>query len=305
MENILEKIKLSKNRQNTKNNYIKIWRLFNKFIIKLDKKPDSWEERTILFVAYLIDTGHQSATVKSYVSAIKGVLVDDGYQWLDNKILLPTLTKACSAKNDIVTTRLPIQCGLLEMIVFESQRILYKQPYLATLYATILIISYYGLFRVGEATEGDHVIKASNVHMGVNKDKILIVLYSSKTHHKGNRPQKVKICANPDAKVSSSKKNRFFCPFKLMREYLEVRGKYYKENEQFFIFKDRSPVKPEHIRNILNTCLEKLGLDTSNYGFHSIRIGRASDMENFGYSLLEIKRAGRWRSNIVYKYMRN
>ena len=52
-----------------------IWRQFNNFVISLDVKPDSWEARTTLYIAYLIDNGKQSASVKSYVSAIKKLLV--------------------------------------------------------------------------------------------------------------------------------------------------------------------------------------------------------------------------------------
>ena len=38
--------------------------------------------------------------------------------------------------------------------------------------------------RIGELTEGPHVVKVTNVHAGINKDKIMIKLYSSKTHGK-------------------------------------------------------------------------------------------------------------------------
>ena len=76
-----------------------------------------------LFIAHKIGQGMQSATVKSYVSAIKKLLVDDGYPWDDQKVLLGSLTKACKIINDRVYTRLPIQCSLLEMILFEVQKL--------------------------------------------------------------------------------------------------------------------------------------------------------------------------------------
>ena len=34
-----------------------------------------------LFCAYLVEQGHQSSTICSYISAIKNVLCTDGYQW--------------------------------------------------------------------------------------------------------------------------------------------------------------------------------------------------------------------------------
>ena len=137
----------------------------------------------------------QSNTVKSYVSAIKKTLIMDGYNWNDNLVLVRSLANACKIINDTVRTRLPIQCSLLEMILFEIQRYFspLNQYYLELLYKTIFALCYYGLMRVGEVTKSQHVLKAKDVHIAQNKDKILLILYSSKTHTKGSRPQKIKI----------------------------------------------------------------------------------------------------------------
>ena len=110
MELILEKLKCNHNRESTKKNYQGIWRKFNCFIIQLDKKPESWEERVALFLAYLVEHGGiQSSTLRSYTSAIKSVLLDDGYEWNDQKLLMGTLSKSCKLINDRVRTRLPIK----------------------------------------------------------------------------------------------------------------------------------------------------------------------------------------------------
>ena len=74
-------------RDSTTKTYRNIWRQFNNFIISLDVKPQSWEARTTLYIAYLIDQGKQSSSIKSYVSAIKKLLVMDGYNWKDNEVL--------------------------------------------------------------------------------------------------------------------------------------------------------------------------------------------------------------------------
>ena len=114
---IIEKLMGQTRRSSTTQTYLSIWRQFNKFVINLDIKPTSWEDGVTLFIGYKIDNGMQSATVKTYVSAIKKLLVEDGYDWDDQKILLGSLTSACRLINDRVYTRLPIQCGLLEMII--------------------------------------------------------------------------------------------------------------------------------------------------------------------------------------------
>ena len=148
-----------------------------------------------------------------------------------------------------------------------------------------------------------HTIKACNIHVGSNKDKILIVLYSSKTHGKESRPQKVKISALPTN--NSTATNKYFCPFKVITKYMKCRGSYFVEDEQFFIFADRSPVKPQHIRKTLRELLNKLGLNSTLYDVHSLRIGRTCDLEKFGYDFHTLNSMGRWRSNAVYRYLRN
>ena len=110
-----------------------------------------WKDRTSLFIAHLIhERRFQSTSVKSYVSAIKKTLVIDGYKWIDEKILLSSLTRACKLVNDHVRTRFPIQCGLLEIMLFEFERIFSTQPYLEKLYKALFALGYYGLMRIGE-----------------------------------------------------------------------------------------------------------------------------------------------------------
>ena len=141
MSLILEKLLALRNRPSTRKTYLAIWRKFNNFVIKLDFKPPTWEERTAMFVADMIDRGAQSATVKSYISAIKRILLDDGYPWDDNKILLSSLVKACKLINDHVRTWFPIGFGLLELILFELGRVYAKdQPYLCIFIQSVICV---------------------------------------------------------------------------------------------------------------------------------------------------------------------
>ena len=49
------------------------------------------------------------------------------------------------------------------------------------------------MFRIGELAMGVHSIRAKDVHISSNKNKILIVLYTSKTHGEESPPQKIKL----------------------------------------------------------------------------------------------------------------
>ena len=308
MKQILDKLKSNSCRKSTKDNYLGTWRRFNKFVIKLDVKPAKWEDRVSLFIAQLITEGKQSSSIKSYVSAIKKTLINDGYPWDDSLILLTTLTRACRLENDRVRTRLPIQCGLFELLLFEIQREFHAQPFLDMLYKAMFALGYYGLMRVSElclSTINNHAVKARDIHMATNKQKILIILHSSKTHGKESRPQKIKIIANKEEKAKGYRK-RNFCPFSLVHNYIKTRRQCYGSiDEPFFVFQDGTPVRPEAARILLKNLLSSLGLDSSLYGMHSLRIGRSTDLVRYGYTINQVKFFGHWRSNTVYKYIRN
>ena len=273
-------------------------------MIRLDKMPNSWEDRTVLFCGFLIQQGSQSQTVKSYVSAIKNVLRQDDYPWCDEKILLSSLTCACKLENDRLKCRFPIQKGLFELLIFELKRILPEQVYLQTTYRALFCLAYYGLMRIGELTHtiSGHAVKACNIHIGKNKDKILIVLYSSKTHGENCFPQKIKITSACDS--DKTEEMNLICPFTAVRKYLHARGGYTDDSENFFIFRDRSVILPSHVRTVLKNCLQALNLDADLYNTHSFRIGRTVDLWKKNKNLEELKRIGRWSSNAVYRYLK-
>ena len=205
------------------------------------------------------------------------------------------MTKACKVKNDVVYYRRPIFKSLLEILLFELERLFCKDIYLEVLYKTILSVGYYRLFRVGELAAdlksvSNHAIKAKDVHLGKNKDKILFILHSSKTHDKESLPQKVKISANPTGRQKSSKLSKsHFCPFRIFCDYMVLREGYEDPAEQLFIFRGKIPVTPHHIRSVLKTCLKRVGLNESYYDCHSLRAGRSSDLVKMGFSIDEVK----------------
>ena len=303
MELIIDRLKMKRVRLTTSQNYLAIWRNFNQFLIRLDRMPNSWEDRTALFCAYLIENGSQSQTIKSYVSAIKSILRDDGYPWNEEKILLSSMVRACRLENDRLKCRFPIQKGLFELILFELKRTLDGQFYLQTLYTALFSLAYYGLMRIGELAQGSHTVKASDIHIGTNKNKILLVLYSSKTHGVNSHPQKIKITAANAQSAQSVKTDQLICPFEAVRSFLRIRGSYTSEFDNFFIFRDKTTVQASHVRSILKDCITSLGLDSTLYNTHSFRIGRTVDLWN-GHNLDFLKQIGRWRSNAVYRYLK-
>ena len=197
IKGILERLRTQRHQSTTQKTYYQVWKQFNKFYLRLDKKPTTWNQRLVLFVAYLIQDNKKSSTVKSYISAIKAVLLMDGHELNPNEYLLNSLTRACRLNNDRTITRLPIHKGMLGIILQRIQKMYNEanQPYLGLLFRTLLTTAYFGLFRACELTEtsSGHAVRVKDVLIGTNKNKFLFVLHSSKTHGGESKPQLVKI----------------------------------------------------------------------------------------------------------------
>ena len=177
-----------------------------------------------------------------------------------------------------------------------------NQPFLAILYTTLFATTYFGMFRVGEVTSGDHPVRVTDIKLGHNKNKVLFILRTSKTHGLNQKPQKIKITStklNHHRPISRSNKY-VFCPYKLLRKYIKMRPKYKHKEKPFFVFHDRNPVRPVHMRKTLKKMLKLSGFKHSFYNTHSLRAGRSVDLLKLNVDLKTICILGRWRSNAVY-----
>ena len=249
----MESLKNDHVRTSTRKNYYCVWKQFNEFVIRLDSKPTCWEDRLTLFVTYLVHNQYKSQTVKSYILAIRGVLKDNYIHLSEDRVLLSALTRACKLRNDFIQPQLPIKKGMLAIIVektFDHFNSI-NQPYLAKLYATMFATMYFGLLRVGEVASGDHPVKVRDVHVGNNKQKILFILRTSKTHNKGTNLQMIKISSKRNVPNPAKLKAKEICPYSLLWKFILVRPGYRSVMQPFFIFRDHQVIKPRHVQTTL------------------------------------------------------
>ena len=305
---IIEILRNQKFRDTTKENYYTIWKVSNNFFIKLDCKPSSWEERQTLFVGYLVQNNRKSTTIKCYISAIKAVLEQLNIKLHLDRCLFTSLTRACRLHNGQISICLPIQKGVLAVILDKITTLYDTQPYLCDLYRALLCTAYYGLFRVGELTNGNHPVLARDVHIGLNKKKLLFILRMSKSHGKDSKPQLIKIASaakqtKQGSNLSKQSELELPYPYVLLQKYLLRRGSYRSNTEQFFIFAHKQPVQTKYFRSCLKSSLKLGGFDERNYNTHSLQIGCSCDLYKLGVSVENIKKLGRWKSNVVFKYL--
>ena len=306
LHKIVDNLKSQRFKNSTKRNYYSVWTTFNQFFVKLDHRPDTWEERLTLFIGYLIEQNKKSQTLRSYISAIKAILSEVNFKLNEDKFLLSALTRACKYKNDRVTMRLPIRKGMLKIVMEHTYDYFAAQLYLCSLYLALFSTAYFGLFRVGELTSGSHPVLVGNVHIARNKRKFLFILETSKTHGLESKPQSVKVTSTVLSTVEvNPARSLQFCPYKLLREYSGIRPKYLSRTEPFFVFSDGSPVRPHQMRSVLKQMIQLAGFDPLVYNCQSLCIGRASDLLKMGVSVESIKQVECWTSNTVFTYLRN
>lgn len=299
---IKEKIKGLGIRPSTRKGYYRRWKALNKFLIKFDTIPDTWEERITLYVTHLINQKKKSATVKSYLSAIRYILREDGVDLNENKIELAALIKACKLQNDKLYIRLPIQYKLFRSILRKTRSSLELQKgqtYLSKLLRAAFSMAYFGLMRVSELTSGPHQLRAIDVKHAKAKRKIVLYLRSSKTHTTNDFPQKIEIHEVPQ--MGSD------CPVKCILDFIQERGSSnLDEAEPFFLLKEKLPFTAAQFRCNLKSILRELGIDDQLYDTHSYRSGRCTDLQELGFSIDRICEIGRWspKSTTVLKYIR-
>ena len=185
----------------------------------------------------MISEKRKSSTIRSYISAIKAILAEGQIQINEDRYLLNSLIHACKLMQDRVQIRLPVQKGLLMILLKTVEKYFtdQNQLYLTVLYTALLATVYYGLFCIGEVTQSEHVLKVTDMHIASNKSKLLFILHRLKTHTKGGKPQSITITS---AANGIQTKEKSFCPFNLLKHYLSLRKNYRSSHEQFFIFRD-------------------------------------------------------------------
>lgn len=293
---IIKEIKFMRHRTSTRLKYHEIWTSFNKFLIKFDRMPATWEDRIYVYVAHLVDNKKSVNTVKSYLSAIRQILKSDGIDLQEDKNLFSSLLTTCKLRNKALHIRMPIRFKLLKAIIDHTDKNLNQsgQEYLGTLLKAMFATAYFGLLRVGEMVKSNHQIKMKNLHIGKNKRKLTLLLDSSKTHSQSDKPQKVTL---PQVRQLPQ-----YCPVILMNNFLKIRDP--GRSKAIFVLRGGQPITAAIFRKWLRIILDSIGVLSLHYDTHSFRSGHCCDLRRLGYSLSAIKEAGRWASSVILVYLK-
>ena len=98
----------------------------------------------------MVKTKKKLTTIRSYISAIKAVLWEEGIELNENRSILNSLTRACHIRNDKIRIKLPIKKPMLQLLMKSLIKTYPGQPYLVTLYRAMLATIYFGSLELGK-----------------------------------------------------------------------------------------------------------------------------------------------------------
>ena len=247
-----------------------------------------------LFISYLSFRKLAFSTITSYLAAISYVHKLRGFPDPTKSFLIQKLLSALSRKRS-VDVRLPVTRPLLHELI-RSLRFTNSSAFQRSLYATMFLVAFYGLFRIGElATKSTRVsssvVQFNNVtFLSTDEAKISISNYK---HNTSNRPFDI---------ILTREVSQPFCPVAALLQYCSTRG---DRPGPLFCHADHSPISVHQFTRELQRCLAFCGLDTSRYKSHSFRIGGACHAADKGYSDAQIRALGRWKSEAFKVYLRS
>lgn len=284
--------------QTTLNSYSNVLRNVHRFLSDKLNVPSLLPLNvsvTGLYVTHLYQLGLQASTIRTHLSAIsfahKMRDLKDPTQTFYIKKLVSAIDKAKPSSD----SRVPITFSILQGLV-EAVQVCASSPFESALFSAMMLFAYYACLRVGEiaASAGvKNTIQASQI-TGIGRPgmiKAYRIKFENYKHSDGSNPS-IQINADPALR---------FCPVAFLTTYLKFRG---DKPGALFLSPKQTPVTRLKFLQVLHQSLTYLDIPKQHFNTHSFRIGRCTDLALEGYSVEQLKLAGRWKSNAFMGYIR-
>lgn len=187
-------------------------------------------------------------------------------------------------------SRRPVSYHLLQSLLGALPGIC-SSPYETLLFSTVFGLAFFGAFRACELVPLSRNkaggLQFSDIVLG--PDSLRVRVRRSKTDQFGR-----------GSWVHLRPSSGPICPVLLVKGFLEQRPL----GDVFFIHEDGSPVTRFQFSSLFRRCLSASGVEASEYGLHSFRIGAATEAVRAGLPEEQVMRLGRWRSQCYVSYVR-
>ena len=245
--------------------------------------------------------GMRTSTIRGYMSAIAYMHTKDDF---DDPTDCPSIKMALqgaqirepsSGRGELQ----PINKQLLHSIL-DCAPFLVDNQYDRFLIKALFLTTYYACLRAGEivtSVKTDHTLTLSQI---VKHKSSYGIRFESYKHSKSCKDSADSNSRLPLYIVSSVPGSKY-CPVVALYDFLKIRG---KGAGPIFVDKHGKNIKRDLLAKWIKSGVELCNRSPANYNTHSIRIGRATQLADEGYSDEAIRTTGRWKSNAFKKYIR-
>ena len=254
------------------------------------------EDTAAMFITYLSFKGYAPSTVHSYISALGHINQLKKGQNFSQSIKCRKLLDGLDKSRPPSRARDPITLEILHKLI-DSTSFVIQDSYTSSLYKALYASMFYLCTRVGKVANSHgntkNILQLSDIQLVTPKSSASYfrVSFSNFKHNKTAKSHSIPL------KPSLT----HYCPVRLLQKYLGIRG---QAPGPLFRLKTGQSVHSTQFSHTLTKSLKWAGLDPQNFGTHSFRIGRCSQLAKDGASEPYIRFMGRWHSDAFLAYVR-
>ena len=241
-----------------------------------------------LFIAYIHESDFAASSICSHLSEISFSHRLSGYPDPCQSFIIQRLILGCKKGSKTSDCCRPILKPMLHQLVRNCS--LLEGGYNQILYQAILLVTYYGFFRLGEILPSKNSLSHKVVqldHISYTPAAVIITLHNYKTR-RSQKPMLVSI------KAIATKP----CPVKTLMKFLNLRG---KKQGPLFVHWNGKPVLTSQFNKTFKFLLHSGNFSSTVYKAHSLRIGACTQAILSGVPERIVMDLGRWKSYSAFK----
>ena len=265
--------------------------------------PQTTENNLVDFVAYCFQKLKlKYSTIKLYLCGIRHAYMVQGvtspFVNMNFQRLHAALTGIKRIQGLNRNPKMPITGNILFQLCQRIEKGFFDM-YTNALMTAMILLAYFGFLRCGEFTVHNKFAHDENLTLNdivINDDHLSVFLKQSKT--------------DPFRKGVSLlvfKTNLSLCAYESIVKYKQIRGSHFPNsvdmNEPFFVTNFGKPVTRKFFIEKLKLLVGSIGLDSSKFSGHSLRLGAATHCALHRIEDHLIQKLGRWSSNCYQSYI--
>lgn len=247
-----------------------------------------------MFLTKLHYEGKCASTIRTYSSAISYMNKINGHPDPAANFMVKEFLKGLSRMEvpKSQPTRLPITLPLLHKLIDKCN---FPNQYDTVAFKALLLLTFHACLRAGEivsSANNCHTLNLQQVSLLNTDPPAYCIKFQSFKHSNGK--------VYPPFVLKSSD-NKLYCPVLHLTRYLDAR----KSSRNFlFVTEEGDPFPRKKFSAQLKSAINKIGLNPKQYNIHSLRIGRATQLNTDRCDHKIIQITGRWKSSAYLNYIR-